>query len=424
MKILVLSVPEMSHVKAFLHVYDILVDNNHEVTLYTGESQARFIQNKNINIKYYNKFFIDNIYHFNKGLRGEIGVLCKDIQFTEDDIKIIADQFRASYLFRIRCMKKYLQMIDEDFSGFDLVFYDYYLYFGEYISSTYQIPSVSLMPTLLPITGVRDVYLYSFINNTYLLNIFTIPPDSKQLIQVIDEMSTKISKSSKHNFDFFINGISQYNLICSSRMLYPYNIDENSSRKVFFIGRRKDDVRVETDKKKNYILVYLGHINDEVEAAILSYLIVILRQTSLQATVAVSNLIEWNPEIFESKTDNVCLDDNVDFTSVMSETSLYICHGGMGGIQEALLNEVPILCIPTSGERYENAKRLEELGAGLWLKPDMKELEDKLLEFIYLLLSDNSYRKNVKKIAESYEEDVINTNNIIKMIIEEIVKGK
>lgn len=425
MKILILTVPEVSHVKSFLHLYNELVEHN-DVTMYCGEEQQKLIDNQKIQVRFYNDYFLNNVFRFNAGLRGDIGVLCEDKNFSEETIQNIADQFRASYVFRIRCMKKYIKMLKEDFSSYDFVFYDYYLYFGEYISSTYHIPSASLMPTLIPLTGMRDKYLNAFINYSYLFNIFSYPPDANMLVEIVDDMSEKITKTSKHAFDFFTSGMSRYNLVSSSKVLYPYDSDEtlDVKRKIAFIGRKREDVRVERPRKNNDVLVYLGRINDEVEAGILIYLIKKLGQTQYKATVAISNLKEWDENIEKYAAENVCLDDDVDFKKKMSETCLYICHGGLGGLQEAVLNEVPVLCIPTSGERYEVAERFGELGAGLSIKADIEELEEKLVPYIQVMLKENSYKENTKKIGDSLVQESKHVNAIITKVLEDAKKGK
>ena len=64
------------------------------------------------------------------------------------------------------------------------------------------------------------------------------------------------------------------------------------------------------------------------------------------------------------------------------KTCLFISHGGLNGVYEALYNKVPMILIPLLiPDQWDNGARIESKGMGLQL--DIKTLtEDKLYEAI------------------------------------------
>jgi len=75
----------------------------------------------------------------------------------------------------------------------------------------------------------------------------------------------------------------------------------------------------------------------------------------------------------------------------------------MGGINEAMFYEVPMLVLPKTIEQQINAKRIEELGAGIDLK-SQDITPEQLLAGVNKLLSSNSYKEATKRISKSFKD--------------------
>ena len=86
---------------------------------------------------------------------------------------------------------------------------------------------------------------------------------------------------------------------------------------------------------------------------------------------------------------------------ILSQASLFLTHGGMNSVSEALWHEVPLLVFPQHGDQHLVAARVAELGAGLTLRP--ADLEPgKLREMADRVLSEPAFRAGARRVADSF----------------------
>jgi len=79
---------------------------------------------------------------------------------------------------------------------------------------------------------------------------------------------------------------------------------------------------------------------------------------------------------------------------LLAYSDLFITHGGMNSINEAMFNGVPLLLLPLSNDQPINAKRVEELGMGKTLKIQKLNAR-RLWDCIAELLHDQNLRAAV-----------------------------
>jgi MGT family glycosyltransferase len=99
--------------------------------------------------------------------------------------------------------------------------------------------------------------------------------------------------------------------------------------------------------------------------------------------------------------ENFELREFVPQLQVLSQASLFLTHGGMNSVSEALWHEVPLLVFPQHGDQHLVAARVAELGAGLVLRPpDIQP--DTLRKMADCVLSEPVFRSGARRIAESF----------------------
>ncbi len=88
---------------------------------------------------------------------------------------------------------------------------------------------------------------------------------------------------------------------------------------------------------------------------------------------------------------------------VLKRADVFISHGGLNSVSEALYFGVPVIAIPMANDQPVVAKRLAELGAGLNL--NMTEVTSEILNhMVNTVLTDPSYRQQSWEISNTFIE--------------------
>jgi MGT family glycosyltransferase len=88
---------------------------------------------------------------------------------------------------------------------------------------------------------------------------------------------------------------------------------------------------------------------------------------------------------------------------VLSRASLFVTHGGMNSVNEALSAGVPMLVVPQGADQPLVAERVTTLGAGLSLRPEEVTV-DSVRSRARRLLSEPSFRESAAALAVDQHE--------------------
>ena len=88
----------------------------------------------------------------------------------------------------------------------------------------------------------------------------------------------------------------------------------------------------------------------------------------------------------------------VDQKEILKKADAVIFHGGLNTLRDSLVAGVPMIICPRAFDQEGNAKRVEELGAGIALANNRPET---LWRAVRLMLSVPSYRENAFRIGET-----------------------
>lgn len=98
---------------------------------------------------------------------------------------------------------------------------------------------------------------------------------------------------------------------------------------------------------------------------------------------------------------NVLVREIVPQLDVLPRASLFITHGGMNSVSEALWFGVPLVALPQHGDQFLVAARVAELGAGLALMPPECHA-DRIGAAIARVLDQPAYAEAARVIGESF----------------------
>ena len=90
---------------------------------------------------------------------------------------------------------------------------------------------------------------------------------------------------------------------------------------------------------------------------------------------------------------NVEVHDEIPQLAVMAHAGVFITHGGLGGVMEAMHHGVPMIVVPRMADQRLNGERVEELGLGVLLDTVTEEGVRSLVD---QLMSDSAISARVK----------------------------
>ncbi|SEU02263.1 macrolide family glycosyltransferase [Paenibacillus sp. NFR01] len=99
--------------------------------------------------------------------------------------------------------------------------------------------------------------------------------------------------------------------------------------------------------------------------------------------------------------DNFIVKSYVPQKEVLQQAKLFITHGGMNSVHEALYNGVPLVVLPQSADQPLIARRVAESGAGIELRMEGLSAAD-LRDAAERVLRSPSYRAAAAKVGETF----------------------
>jgi MGT family glycosyltransferase len=107
------------------------------------------------------------------------------------------------------------------------------------------------------------------------------------------------------------------------------------------------------------------------------------------------------PESLGTPPANVALRPYVPQLQVLSRAAAFVTHGGMNSVSESLAFGVPLVTVPQMSEQLVVGRRVEDLGAGLFLAPEAVSAET-LRNAIRRVRADAGYRRAAATIGDSF----------------------
>jgi MGT family glycosyltransferase len=98
---------------------------------------------------------------------------------------------------------------------------------------------------------------------------------------------------------------------------------------------------------------------------------------------------------------NVLVRDRVPQLDVLRRASAFVTHGGMNSVSESLLYGIPVVVVPQMSEQEFVGRRVEELGAGLYVAKAAATAA-RIRESVRQLLTESRFREQAAVIRDSF----------------------
>ncbi|BEV02809.1 glycosyltransferase [Chryseobacterium gambrini] len=171
----------------------------------------------------------------------------------------------------------------------------------------------------------------------------------------------------------------------------------------------KLDSELSEQKKSGKMIIYcsLGSWADQIDKEkaqqITQTLINSFRQESMKdyiLNISVGNLFE---DYQSHASDTIRIHQWLPQMAMLKHSDMAIIHGGMGGVKECIMNEIPMIVIPLGLDQFENADRIAAHQLGV--KIDAYALNDiEITSIINRLQNNTEIKNNLFKMKSSFEK--------------------
>ena len=128
---------------------------------------------------------------------------------------------------------------------------------------------------------------------------------------------------------------------------------------------------------------------------------VLSRIVDAVAELPIRALVTLGPSLrrddFPSPED-VRFQDFVPHSAVMPHCTAIVSQCGLGTLSKALMNDLPVVCIPLVGDQPDNAARIVAKGAGVRLSPQAPV--EAIRSAISQVVTDDRYRAGARNLGE------------------------
>jgi len=281
---------------------------------------------------------------------------------------------------------------------------------------TSNLPDVIISDTFCPWgyilakhLGIRSVVLHA----TFAFHPSFIPPFATILLAIFDKNSKAINifRSVRHfkKLSNQVNSIygtkiqSIWDLTFAKGNLHLIFISKQFQYRAerfdsdhYFIGSTLPSLESHSDKadvKIPVIYISLGTVfNNQIDF----FKNCILAFNSKHYKVIMSIGRHIKVAELEPIPDNFIVKTSVNQLAVLSQASVFITHGGMNSVSEAIINQVPMLLFPQTPEQSLISSRVKHFNGGLILK---RASVVEMLFAVDRLLKDKSIKQSLKNLA-------------------------
>ncbi len=194
------------------------------------------------------------------------------------------------------------------------------------------------------------------------------------------------------------------NITFTSRLFQPQADSFDDSFK--FVGpsiaerNEEMDFSLETIKGSKVVYISMGTINTDCPE-FYQKCITAFAGEDLKVVLSVGRKVDIAS--FNNIPANFIIRNYLPQLEVLKQSDLFISHGGLNSVSEALYFGVPVITIPQTNDQPMVTSRLVSLGAGIGLKNE--EITPELLrDSVDKVLAEQSYKTMSRKIGESFKE--------------------
>ena len=289
-------------------------------------------------------------------------------------------------------------------ASYDLVLYEQFFFVGKHLAEKHGKKCVRIFTA--PATNKE--LMRQFISSGGPMGIFRLPLIGPLwTMDAVKDLGIKLK--CRNWLNEIVENPPECNLVYTFRAFQPYPYDFPEER-FHFVGpsvyeRKEEDFPILT---KRVIYISLGTILKGAEKFFRACVDAFQNEN---LTVVMSVGKDFDILKLGKLPANFIVKDHIPQITALKQASLFITHGGLNSVSEAMIYGVPMLVIPFVSDQPVNARQVEKLGLGKILGYQAITAE-KLKEAAMAVMEDNQIRENLQKIQKEIARAPGNTGAV------------
>ena len=289
-------------------------------------------------------------------------------------------------------MKNAYATAESIIEGYDFVIYEQFFFLGKHLAEKYNKPVARIFTA--PVTNEK--LMKEFITSKGPLSIFKYKWITKAFTK---DIVGNIPMKTDNWLDEIIYNPPALNLVYTLREYQPYE-EEFPDEQYKFLGpsiyERNDEVFNFVKGKNPVVYISLGTVIKGATSFFQSC-IEAFRGENIDVIISVGK--KFNARKLKSVPHNIHIYNFVPQLKVLKMTDVFVTHGGMNSVSEALSLGTPMVVIPFVSDQPVNARCVEKIGVGKQLEYSAVN-KDNLKKCVLSVLSNNGMKDNIEEVRK------------------------
>lgn len=293
-------------------------------------------------------------------------------------------------------MKYACAAAEEIIEQYDFVIYEQFFFLGKHLAEKYNKPVARVFTA--PVTNKK--LMGEFITAKGPLSIFQHKWIAKAFTK---DIAKDIPLKTDNWLDEIVCNPPELNLVYTLREYQPY-AEEFPEEQYKFLGPSVYEREAEEFEfiKGNRPLIYIS-LGTVLKGAVSFFQNCIEAFRGENADVIISVGKKFDIRRLKNLPENVFVYPVVPQLEVLKMADVFITHGGMNSVSEALVYGVPMVVIPFVSDQPVNARCVEKLGVGKKLEYSNVK-QNVLKEMVFSIIMDSEINVNMKKVQQLINE--------------------
>jgi len=299
--------------------------------------------------------------------------------------KQLAEQMKNAYAEAEKIVEQY-----------DFVIYEQFFFLGKHLAEKYRKPvarvftapatNKALMEEFISVKGPLSIFKHKWITRAFTKDI-----------------ARDIPLKTDNWLDEIVCNPPELNLVYTLKEYQPYR-EEFPEENFKFLGPSVYERKaVPCDFAKGERPVVYISLGTVVKGAVSFFqnCIEAFREEAVDVVIPVGK--SFDIKKLKNIPSNVHVYPSVPQTEILNTADVFVTHGGMNSVSEALVSGTPMVVIPFTSDQPVNARCVESLGVGKRMEYGEVNKET-LKQAVFSVLADAEIKKNMEMVQKLIQE--------------------